>query len=101
MNLFYRIILLQNDKLFQVYLAEQGLGGKCTLDPAWQEMLNHATQRVNEAETARAQAGAQHCRAGKRLEETSVIAQKLQRELRKSIAKSRFDYTFTSRVALN
>ncbi|XP_044739430.1 uncharacterized protein LOC123300844 isoform X2 [Chrysoperla carnea] len=71
-----------------VYLAEQGLGGKCTLDPAWQEMLNHATQRVNEAETARAQAAAQHCRAGKRLEETSVIAQKLQRELRKSIAKS-------------
>lgn len=38
-----------------VYLAEQGLArlaegseGGLTLDPAWQEMLNHATQRVNQ-----------------------------------------------------
>lgn len=37
-----------------VYLAEQGLArlaegsGGVTLDPAWQEMLNHATHRVNQ-----------------------------------------------------
>lgn len=37
-----------------VYLAEQGLArladgsGGLTLDPAWQEMLNHATHRVNQ-----------------------------------------------------
>lgn len=37
-----------------VYLAEQGLarlaegGAGVTLDPAWQEMLNHATHRVNQ-----------------------------------------------------
>ena len=37
-----------------VYLAEQGLArlaegnAGLTLDPAWQEMLNHATHRVNQ-----------------------------------------------------
>lgn len=38
-----------------VFLAEQGLSrlaegsdGGVTLDPAWQEMLNHATHRVNQ-----------------------------------------------------
>lgn len=32
-----------------VYVAEQGLmaDGKNTLDPTWQEMLNHATSKVN------------------------------------------------------
>lgn len=32
-----------------VYVAEQGLmaDGKNTLDPTWQEMLNHATAKVN------------------------------------------------------
>lgn len=31
-----------------VYVAEQGLmaDGKNTLDPTWQEMLNHATAKV-------------------------------------------------------
>lgn len=31
-----------------VYVAEQGLmaDGKNTLDPTWQEMLNHATSKV-------------------------------------------------------
>lgn len=33
-----------------VYVAEQGLmaDGKNTLDPTWQEMLNHATSKVTE-----------------------------------------------------
>lgn len=33
-----------------VYLAEQGLGEKSTLDAACQEMLSHATSRVNESQ---------------------------------------------------
>ena len=33
-----------------VYLAEQGLGEKSTLDHACQEMLTHATTRVNESQ---------------------------------------------------
>lgn len=34
-----------------VYVAEQGLmaDGKNTLDPTWQEMLNHATSKVTVA----------------------------------------------------
>lgn len=36
-----------------VYVAEQGLmaDGKNTLDPTWQEMLNHATAKVKIART--------------------------------------------------
>ena len=31
-----------------VYVAEQGLlADKNTMDPTWQEMLNHATSKVN------------------------------------------------------
>lgn len=35
-----------------VYVAEQGLmaDGKNTLDPTWQEMLNHATSKVTPSE---------------------------------------------------
>ncbi|CAG4939268.1 unnamed protein product [Colias eurytheme] len=46
-----------------VYLAEQGLArladgsGGLTLDPAWQEMLNHATHRVNQQGLARFSSG--------------------------------------------
>lgn len=34
-----------------VYLAEQGLGEKSSLDMACQEMLNHAASRVNQSQT--------------------------------------------------
>lgn len=34
-----------------VFLAEQGLGEKSSLDMACQEMLNHAASRVNESQT--------------------------------------------------
>lgn len=36
-----------------VYVAEQGLmaDGKNTLDPTWQEMLNHATAKVTTGST--------------------------------------------------
>lgn len=40
-----------------VYVAEQGLlaDGKNTLDPTWQEMLNHATAKVTENNKATVQ----------------------------------------------
>lgn len=34
-----------------VFLAEQGLGEKSSLDMACQEMLNHAASRVNQSQT--------------------------------------------------
>ncbi|KAF5274817.1 hypothetical protein FQR65_LT00400 [Abscondita terminalis] len=70
-----------------VYLAEQGLGGR-TLDPAWQEMLNHATQRVNEAEIERSTAGQEHRIACVKHEAANAKVQSLQKELKRAIAKS-------------
>lgn len=72
-----------------VYLAEQGLGGR-TLDPAWQEMLNHATQRVNEAERERGTAGAEHRAACLNHETANSKVQMLQKDLKRAIAKSRY-----------
>ncbi|KAF5301653.1 hypothetical protein FQA39_LY10700 [Lamprigera yunnana] len=70
-----------------VYLAEQGLGGR-TLDPAWQEMLNHATQRVNDAERERAAAGQDHRIACVKHEAANAKVHSLQKELKRAIAKS-------------
>ncbi|XP_017783685.1 PREDICTED: uncharacterized protein LOC108567618 isoform X1 [Nicrophorus vespilloides] len=70
-----------------VYLAEQGLGGR-TLDPAWQEMLNHATQRVNESETDRGVAAGEHRIACVKHEAANAKVKSLQRELKRAIAKS-------------
>ncbi|XP_022921210.1 SH3 domain-binding protein 5-like isoform X2 [Onthophagus taurus] len=71
-----------------VYLAEQGLGGR-TLDPAWQEMLNHATQRVNDAEKERCTAGTAHRIACVKLEASNTKVQSLQKDLKRAISKSR------------
>ncbi|XP_045480991.1 SH3 domain-binding protein 5-like isoform X2 [Harmonia axyridis] len=71
-----------------VFLAEQGLGGR-TLDPAWQEMLNHATQRVNEAEKERTTSGAEHRLACIKHEAACVKVQALQKDLKRAISKSR------------
>ncbi|XP_019868395.1 SH3 domain-binding protein 5 isoform X2 [Aethina tumida] len=71
-----------------VYLAEQGLGGR-TLDPAWQEMLNHATQRVNDAETDRGIAESEHRIACIKHEAANTKVQSLQKELKRAITKSR------------
>lgn len=79
-----------------VYLAEQGLArlaegsdGGLTLDPAWQEMLNHATHRVNQAEADRAHATVtQRTKAASHRAATTLV-QQLQKSLKRHIAKSR------------
>ncbi|XP_072391795.1 uncharacterized protein [Diabrotica undecimpunctata] len=70
-----------------VYLAEQGLGGR-TLDPAWQEMLNHATQRVNDAERDRGLAETEHRIACVKHDAANAKVQSLQKELKRAITKS-------------
>lgn len=52
-------------------------------------MLNHATQRVNEAERDRGIAGSEHKIACLRHEAANAKVQGLQRELKRAIAKSR------------
>ncbi|XP_076182260.1 uncharacterized protein LOC143154224 isoform X2 [Ptiloglossa arizonensis] len=73
-----------------VYLAEEGLRteGRC-FDHAWQEMLNHATSRVNESEHERALSEAEHRHTTALYHKAEHEVQGLQSELKRSIAKSR------------
>uniref|UniRef100_A0A672GQB6 SH3 domain-binding protein 5 n=1 Tax=Salarias fasciatus TaxID=181472 RepID=A0A672GQB6_SALFA len=74
-----------------VYVAEQGLmaDGKNTLDPTWQEMLNHATAKVNEAEQERLRSETEHLRVTHCCQEAEARVQLLQKSLRRVIVKSR------------
>lgn len=84
-----------------MYLAEQGLCRLCEegqggatggvpLDPAWQEMLNHATTRVNQAEAERAAAGARHRITADQHRQALAAARSLQHSLKRHVAKSRY-----------
>ncbi|XP_011264206.1 uncharacterized protein LOC105256184 isoform X1 [Camponotus floridanus] len=72
-----------------VYLAEEGLRteGRC-FDHAWQEMLNHATSRVNESEHERALSEAEHRHTTALYHKAEHEVQRLQRDLKRTIAKS-------------
>ncbi|XP_059478019.1 SH3 domain-binding protein 5-like [Neocloeon triangulifer] len=73
-----------------VFLAEEGLKAEGrTFDHAWQEMLNHATMRVNESESERTLSEAEHRRTSQRYQEAEQRVQYLQKELKRTIAKSR------------
>ncbi|XP_071452182.1 neurofilament light polypeptide-like [Hetaerina americana] len=72
-----------------VYLAEEGLKAEGrTFDHAWQEMLNHATMRVNESETERTLGEAEHRRTSQGYHRAEMRVQQLQKELKRAIAKS-------------
>ncbi|XP_008545636.1 SH3 domain-binding protein 5 isoform X1 [Microplitis demolitor] len=72
-----------------VYLAEEGLRmeGRC-FDHAWQEMLNHATERVNESEHERAISEAEHRHMTALYHNAEHTVQRLQSELKRSVTKS-------------
>ncbi|KAG7210101.1 hypothetical protein KM043_011668 [Ampulex compressa] len=73
-----------------VYLAEEGLRTEGrSFDHAWQEMLNHATSRVNESEHERALSEAQHRHTTALYHKAEHEVQRLQSELKRAIAKSR------------
>ncbi|KAM6967924.1 SH3-binding domain protein 5-like, a [Aplochiton taeniatus] len=74
-----------------VYVAEQGLmaDGKNTLDPTWQEMLNHATSKVNEAEEERLRSEREHMRVTHACQEAEARVQTLQKSLKRVILKSK------------
>ena len=55
-------------------------------------MLNHATQRVNDAEKDRTTAASTHRISCVKLEAANVKVQSLQKELKRAIAKSRWGY---------
>ncbi|XP_049806052.1 uncharacterized protein LOC126248753 isoform X1 [Schistocerca nitens] len=72
-----------------VYLAEEGLSTEGrTFDHAWQEMLNHATMRVNESERERTISELEHRRTSQNYHRAEMHVQQLQKELKRAIAKS-------------
>lgn len=73
-----------------VGLAEEGLCEPGRIfDPAWQEMLNHATARVNAAEEERAASEVEHQRTSTAYIEAEALVQQLQSKFKRSIAKAR------------
>ncbi|KAJ8687351.1 hypothetical protein QAD02_023145 [Eretmocerus hayati] len=75
-----------------VYLAEEGLRTEGrSFDHAWQEMLNHATSRVNESEHERAICEAEHRRTFNLYHKAEHDVQRLQKELKRAITKSSMD----------
>ncbi|GAA6102953.1 SH3-binding domain protein 5-like, a [Tachysurus ichikawai] len=72
-----------------VYVAEQGLGADKTLDQTWQEMLNHATAKVNEAEDERLRSEREHMRVTQLCQAAEARVQTLQKSLKRTIVKSK------------
>ncbi|XP_070703147.1 SH3 domain-binding protein 5-like [Pempheris klunzingeri] len=73
-----------------VYVAEQGLlADRNTMDPTWQEMLNHATVKVNEAEEERLRSEREHQRVTQLCQDAEARVQTLQKALKKVILKSK------------
>ncbi|XP_078392051.1 SH3 domain-binding protein 5-like [Cetorhinus maximus] len=73
-----------------VYVAEQGLmADRNRLDPTWQEMLNHATSKVNEAEEERLRSEREHQRVTLMCQEAEGRVQELQKSLKRVIIKSK------------
>ncbi|XP_040908691.1 SH3 domain-binding protein 5 [Toxotes jaculatrix] len=58
-------------------------------DSAWQEMLNHATQRVMEAEQARTRSEAEHRKTAANYNSCISHMRQLEKKLKRSISKSR------------
>ncbi|XP_036319578.1 SH3 domain-binding protein 5-like isoform X1 [Rhagoletis pomonella] len=72
-----------------VYLAEQGLGEKATLDTACQEMLSHATTRVNQSQVDVTDARNTLKMCQLKLEVANNRVGKLQGQLKQAIRASR------------
>ncbi|KAF6729479.1 SH3 domain-binding protein 5 [Oryzias melastigma] len=74
-----------------IALAEERLLEEDTrqFDSAWQEMLNHATQRVMEAEQARTRSEAEHRKTAANYNACISHMKQLEKKLKRSISKSR------------
>ncbi|KAM6899255.1 LOW QUALITY PROTEIN: SH3 domain-binding protein 5-like [Xenentodon cancila] len=74
-----------------IALAEERLLEEDTrqFDSAWQEMLNHATQRVMEAEQARIRSEAEHKKTAANYNSCISHMKQLEKKLKRSINKSR------------
>ncbi|XP_062490626.1 SH3 domain-binding protein 5-like [Pezoporus occidentalis] len=87
---YERAVSMHNAAREMVFVAEQGvMAGKNRLDPTWQEMLNHATGKVNEAEEERLRSEREHQRVTNLCQEAEAKVQALQKSLKRVIVKSK------------
>ena len=74
-----------------VCLSEEGLAHEGRIfDPAWQEMLNHATMKVNDSERERVISQREHLRTSKAYNDAERQVAHLHSQLKRSIAKARY-----------
>ncbi|XP_041868581.1 SH3 domain-binding protein 5-like [Melanotaenia boesemani] len=85
-----------------IALAEERLLEEDTrqFDSAWQEMLNHATQRVMEAEQARMRSEAEHRKTAANYNSCINHMRQLEKKLKRSINKSRPYFELKSKYYL-
>ncbi|XP_030053646.1 SH3 domain-binding protein 5-like [Microcaecilia unicolor] len=87
---FERAVSMHNAAREMVFVAEQGLmADKNRLDPTWQEMLNHATSKVNEAEEERLRSEREHQQVTQQCQQAEAKVQALQKSLKRVIVKSK------------
>uniref|UniRef100_A0A8C5QQ22 SH3 domain-binding protein 5 n=1 Tax=Leptobrachium leishanense TaxID=445787 RepID=A0A8C5QQ22_9ANUR len=87
---YERAVSMHSAAREMVFVAEQGVtADKNRLDPTWQEMLNHATCKVNEAEEERLRSEFEHQRVTRQCHEAEAKVQTLQKSLKRVILKSR------------
>uniref|UniRef100_H3AJ04 SH3 domain-binding protein 5 n=2 Tax=Latimeria chalumnae TaxID=7897 RepID=H3AJ04_LATCH len=87
---YERAVSMHNAAREMVFVAEQGLmADKNRLDPTWQEMLNHATSKVNEAEEERLRSEREHMQVTQNCQQAEVRVQQLQKSLKRVIIKSK------------
>ncbi|XP_069775449.1 SH3 domain-binding protein 5-like [Narcine bancroftii] len=87
---YERAASMHNAAREMVYVAEQGLmADRNRLDPTWQEMLNHATSKVNEAEEERLRSEREHQRVTQLCQQAEGRVRQLQKSLKRLILKSK------------
>ncbi|NWI08910.1 3BP5L protein, partial [Crypturellus soui] len=87
---YERAVSLHSAAREMVFVAEQGvLAQRNRLDPTWQEMLNHATSKVNEAEAERLRSEREHAGVTRRCQAAEAQVQALHKALRRLLRKSR------------
>ncbi|XP_064644580.1 uncharacterized protein LOC135498275 isoform X2 [Lineus longissimus] len=87
---FERAFSMQQAAKEMVFLAEQGYFNKGQpFDTAWQEMLNHGTLKVNEAEVERLESELEHQQTAAVYNDLEQRAKHLQKKLKTSISRSK------------
>ena len=84
---FERAVSMHTAAREMVTVAERGMV-KDSQDTAWAEMLNHATTKVNEAESERYRSETEHQKRAEAFKTAEEEVKKLQKNLKSSIKKS-------------